>query len=90
MHDMDMQMVVCRLVVQVEFQLVRFDGGVKGCCYGEEFMTHVREPGNVALAEVADGEEITAEGKNEEVQGGEGASVPVEVGENEERFVLVR
>ncbi|RCI09545.1 hypothetical protein L249_4102 [Ophiocordyceps polyrhachis-furcata BCC 54312] len=78
--DVDVQMVICWLVVEVELQLVGLERGVSGKGGGDEASAHVLQPGNVLLAKVAQGPHVAALDEGEQVQGLEGGAIPVEIG----------
>ena len=88
MHDVDMEMVVSRLVMHVELQLV-FLQPVALSCGGEEVVPHVSKPGDVFLAQVADGPEVAALDEAEQVQAADRFTVPIEVREQQEAFFVL-
>ena len=85
-HNVDVEMVVRRLIVQVQFQFIALKplNAAEGSTWAVEFGrgiendgTHGGQPGEVADAQVSERPDVPAIGDGEEMQGGQRAPVPV-------------
>lgn len=82
-------MVVRRVVVAEELQLVRLDLRVRLHGSVDHLGLHVPEPGDVLLPQVAQAPEVAALDDAQQVQGVHGLAVPVQVRQHQKPFVAV-
>ncbi|KAL2136738.1 hypothetical protein VTI74DRAFT_1779 [Chaetomium olivicolor] len=84
MDNMDMEVVVCGLVVHIQLELVRLDARIHLRRRIHKLDLHVSQPGNMLLAQVTQAPDIAPLDQPQQVQRVDRLAVPVEVRQEQE------
>ena len=79
MHNMYMQMIIRRLVMHIQLQLIALHLGIQLDCSIEHLLAHVLHPRRHALLQITDGPDIAALDDAQQVQRLQRLTVPVQI-----------
>lgn len=87
MDDVDVEVVIRRLVMHVELELVAFDVRVHFCRRFDEFGLHMLQPRDVFDFEVPQAPDVSSFHDSQEMESFKGLAVPVQVGQQKKALV---
>lgn len=89
MHNMHMKVIVRRLIVHVQLNLIPLHAGIQPRRRVQYAPPHAPQPGRVRRGQVAHGPKVAPLDHGEKVQRRQRGAVPVEVGQQQEALVVV-
>lgn len=87
MNNMDMEMVVRRLVMHIQLELVRINAGVRRNRRIHQLGAHVLQPGNMSALQVPQRPDIPPLHQRKQVQRIKRLSIPVEIRQQQKPFI---
>lgn len=87
MDDVDVKMIISRLVVHIKLELVAFNLRVHLFCRLDEFALHVLQPGDVLDLEIPQAPDVSALYDPQEMQSLQGLAVPVQIRQKQKALV---